>query len=94
MFLVGLEISLDQVSSSTTSPLQSLEEAYSQVYREVQMQVSMDTEGHNEASSLLVQKNRTRLNHSLTNSASQDCLYCNSNRHILDIFWKKHGYLE
>ena len=48
IFLTGLDHSLDQVSSRVlaTSPLTSLEEAYSLVHREVQRQVTMGTENN------------------------------------------------
>ena len=58
MFLIGLDHNLDQVSSRVlaTSPLPSLEKAYSLVCRKVQRQVTMGTEDRFEASTLVVQK--------------------------------------
>lgn len=44
VFLVRLNCSLDQISNQVlTTPLSSLEEAYSQVRREVQRQISLWT---------------------------------------------------
>ena len=58
IFLVGLDHNLDQVSGRilATSPLPSLEEAYSQVRHEEQRQFTMGIEDRSEASALTVVK--------------------------------------
>ena len=57
IFLAGLDHNLDQVSDRilATSPLPSLEEAYSQVRREEQRQFTMGIEDQSEAPALTVQ---------------------------------------
>ncbi|XP_048232868.1 uncharacterized protein LOC125370622 [Ricinus communis] len=98
--LVKLDHSLDQVSSHVlaTSPLPSLEEAYSLVRREVQRQVTMGTKNYFEDSALMIQKSTSQVTPSVpvnsTTSNSRFCTHCNSTRHTVDVCWKKHGYSE
>ena len=56
IFLVGLDHNLDQISGRilATSPLPSLEEAYSQVRHEEQRQFTLGIEDRSEASALSV----------------------------------------
>ena len=61
MFLTGLDHNLDQVSSRVlvTSPLRSLEDAYSLLCRAEKRQVTMGIEDCFEASTMAVHKNNT-----------------------------------
>ncbi|KAK0585094.1 hypothetical protein LWI29_023358 [Acer saccharum] len=95
MFLAGLDHNLDQVSSRVlaTSPLPSLEEAYSLVCREVQRQVTIGTEDRSEASALVVHKGNF-WPAPLTGPHTRHCTHYNSITHMIDTCWKKHGYLE
>lgn len=88
VFLAGLDHNLDQVSARVlaASPMPSLEEAYAQVRREAQRQVTMGLEDNLEASAMAVHKNNTR--------PTLFCTHCNSSKHTVDVCWKKHGYPE
>lgn len=88
VFLAGLDHNLDQVSARilATSPIPSLEEAYSQVRREAQRQTTMGLEDHHEDSAMAFQKNNTR--------QTLFCTHCNSTKHTVNVCWKKHGYPE
>lgn len=59
IFLANLDHNLDKVSSCVlaTSPLLSLEEAYSLVHHAMQRQVTMKIEDHFEASIMTIHKN-------------------------------------
>ena len=97
IFLTGLDHNLDQVSGHVlaTFPLPSLEKAYSLVYCGAQRQVTMGTKDHSETSAMVVHKNNTQPTpFTLTDSYSCSCTHYNSTKHIVDVCWKKHGYLE
>ena len=98
IFLAGLDHNLNQVSDRilATSPLPSLEEAYSQVHREKQRQFTMGIEDQSEASALTVQKNNSQPAPPIHPSNHFSCFYThyNSTRHTEDVCWKKHGYPE
>ena len=97
IFLAGLDHSLDQVSGCvlSTSPLPSLEEAYSLVRREAHRQVTMGTEDYFESSAMAIHKNNTQpTTFTPIDSSSRFCTHCNSTRHIIDVCWRKHGYPE
>ncbi|KAJ4706604.1 Retrovirus-related Pol polyprotein from transposon TNT 1-94 [Melia azedarach] len=91
IFLAGLDHNLDQVSGRVlaTSPLPSLEEAYSQVRCEAQRQTTMSAEDQSEASAMAVNKPTP-----IVNTFNRFCTHCNSTKHTVDVCWKKHGYPE
>ena len=89
IFLTGLDRNLDQVGGRilATSPLLSMEEAYSQVRREEQRQSTMGIEDRLEASALTVQKNNSQPTPHIrpSNHFSHFCTHCNSTRHTKDV---------
>ena len=55
----------------------------------------MGTEDHSKASAMVVHKNSTQpTSFTPTNSCSCFHPHCNSTKHIIDVCWKKHSYLE
>ena len=84
IFLADLDHNLDQVNARIldASPLPSLKEAYSQVHREEQRQFTMGIEDRLEASTLIVQKNNSKLTppNSSSNPFSRLCTHCNKKK--------------
>ena len=89
IFLTGLDRNLDQVGGRilATSPLLSLEEAYSQVRREERRQFTMTIEDRSKASALTVQKNNSQPTPPIrpSNHFSHFCTHCNNTRHTKDV---------
>ena len=90
IFLAGLDHNLDQVKGRVlaTSPLPSLNKAYSLVCCEAQRQFTMGIEDHSEASTMVVHKNNTQS----TSFTPTNSTHCNSTNHTIDVCWKKQGY--